>query len=110
MTPAFDVVVLCAGAAGMAAAFVGANEGLRVLLIEKTAQVGGTTSRSAGTAWIPGNFSMSEAEARADIDDARLYLDTLVGERSPAALREQFLRQAAPMLRYLHEHSAVRFQ
>jgi hypothetical protein len=106
----FDAVVLGAGAAGMTFTIVAAQEGLRVLLIEKTAQVGGTTSRAAGTAWIPGNFSMSESEARADIDAARVYLDTLVGERSHAALREQFLRHGAAMLRYMHEHSAVRFQ
>jgi 3-oxosteroid 1-dehydrogenase len=77
----YDVVVLGAGAAGMTAALVAAtaSKGLRVLLVERAAQVGGSTSRSAGTLWIPGNFSMDAAEARADIDAARLYLDTLVG-------------------------------
>jgi len=108
----YDVVVLGAGAAGMTAALVAAtaSKGLRVLLVERAAQVGGSTSRSAGTLWIPGNFSMDAAEARADIDAARLYLDTLVGERSSSELREQFLRSGPAMLRYLQEHSAVRFQ
>src|SRR5438552_3540456 len=94
----------------MTAAFVAATERLRVLLLEKTSQVGGTTSRSAGTAWVPGNFTMSDDAARADIDAARVYLDTLVATRSRRELREQFLRHGPAMLRYLLEHSAVRFQ
>jgi hypothetical protein len=106
----YDVIVLGAGAAGMTAAFVAATEGLSVLLVERAAQVGGSTSRSAGTLWIPGNFSMDEAEARADVDAARQYLDALVGERSRAELREQFLRSGPAMLRYLQQHSVVHFQ
>jgi len=106
----YDVVVLGAGAAGMTAALVAATEGLSVLLVERAAQVGGTTSRSAGTLWIPGNFSMDEAEARADVEEARLYLDALVGEHSRAELREHFLRSGPAMLRYLQQHSVVSFQ
>ena len=80
----------------MTAACVAATEGLRVMLVEKTPFAGGTTSRSAGTAWIPGNFSMSGDAARADIDAARLYLDTLVGERS----RRELLDSVERMNRY----------
>ena len=53
----FDVIVLGAGAAGMAAAAVAGTEGLRVCLLEKAAQVGGTTAWSGGMVWIP--FSKS---------------------------------------------------
>lgn len=106
----YDVVVLGAGAAGMTAALVAATEGLRVLLLERSDQVGGSTSRSAGTLWIPGNFSMDAESARADVDAARMYLDHLVGDRSPRFLREQFLHSGPAMLEYLAAHSAVRFQ
>jgi 3-oxosteroid 1-dehydrogenase len=106
----YDVVVLGAGAGGMTAALVAATEGLRVLLVERTAQVGGSTSRSAGTLWIPGNFSMNKTEALADVEAARLYLDTVVGDRSRTGLREQFLRSGPEMLRYLQKHSVVHFQ
>ena len=44
----YDVIVIGAGAGGMTAAAVAAAEGLRVLVIEKTAFVGGTTARSEG--------------------------------------------------------------
>jgi succinate dehydrogenase/fumarate reductase flavoprotein subunit len=51
----YDVVVLGAGAGGMTAACVAAAEGLRVVLIEKSPFVGGTTAVSGGMVWIPAN-------------------------------------------------------
>ncbi|MGH9435829.1 MAG: FAD-binding protein, partial [Terriglobia bacterium] len=45
----YDLVVLGAGAGGMTAALVGALEGLRTLLVEKTDQIGGTTAFSSGS-------------------------------------------------------------
>ncbi|WP_415833794.1 FAD-binding protein, partial [Kerstersia similis] len=50
-----DLLVFGAGAGGMTAALVGALSGLKVLLCEKTGQVGGNTSTSGGTTWVPGN-------------------------------------------------------
>src|SRR5205085_5918866 len=50
-----DVLIFGAGMGGMTAALVASLEGLDVLLCEKTDQVGGTTSTSAGTVWIPGS-------------------------------------------------------
>ena len=40
----FDVAVVGAGGAGMAAALFAALEGRRVLLVERTSHVGGTTA------------------------------------------------------------------
>ena len=51
----YDLVVLGAGAGGMTAALVGAIEGMRTLVVERTGRVGGTTARSSGTVWIPDN-------------------------------------------------------
>ena len=50
-----DLLIAGAGPAGMTAALVASLEGLDVLICEKTDQVGGTGSTSAGTLWIPGN-------------------------------------------------------
>jgi glycine/D-amino acid oxidase-like deaminating enzyme len=105
----YDVVVLGAGGAGMTAAFVAAHEGARVLVLEKTAYVGGTTSRSAGTLWVPGNPFMPEADARDDVEAARRYLDALIGERGDSRLRDQFLRHGPRMVRYLQLHGGVQF-
>ena len=50
----FDVVVVGAGGAGLGAALFAALDGAKVLLVERTGQVGGTTALSAGTTWVPG--------------------------------------------------------
>ena len=49
----YDVVVIGAGAAGMAAALFAAIENKKVLLVEHTEYVGGTSALSAATIWIP---------------------------------------------------------
>ena len=56
-----DVLVFGAGAAGMTAALIAHHEGLDVLLCEKTDAVGGITSTSGGTTWVPAIRSMISA-------------------------------------------------
>ena len=56
---AFDIAVLGAGAGGMAAAVFAALEGRRVLLVERTEYLGGTSALSAATAWVPGTWPVT---------------------------------------------------
>ncbi len=105
----FDLVVLGSGAGGMTAALVGSLEGLQVLLIEKSDQVGGTTAYSSGTVWVPNNAQQREL----GVDDraaASAYLDALVGDRMDRRLREAFLAAAPVMLDYLAERTDVAFR
>ena len=57
-----DLLIAGAGPAGMTAALVASLEGLDVLLCEKSDQVGGTGSTSAGTLWTPGNAQSKAAD------------------------------------------------
>jgi NADPH-dependent 2,4-dienoyl-CoA reductase/sulfur reductase-like enzyme len=75
-----DLLIAGAGPAGMAAALVAALEGLDVLLCEKSDQVGGTGSTSAGTLWIPGNSQSRAAGFSDNAEQADIYLSALVGE------------------------------
>ena len=50
-----DLLVVGSGAGGLAAAMVAAKHGAKVLLVEKGAQLGGTTATSGGVLWIPDN-------------------------------------------------------
>lgn len=93
----------------MTAALVGMLEGLQVLLVEKTDQVGGTTAFSSGAVWIPGNPQQASIGISGDMDAARKYLDALVGCRAERPLREMFLAAGPEMLRYLEERTDVRF-
>ena len=103
-----DVLVVGAGAAGMTAALVGALEGLDVLLCEKSAQVGGTSATSAGTIWVPGTRQAREAGFTDGIDDARRYLDAVIGTAADDR-RKAFLQTGPDVVDYLDRKSDVKF-
>ena len=75
----FDVVVLGAGAGGMAAAVVAATEGLKVCLLEKTEHVGGTTAWSGGMVWAPLSSPAQKSTGFKDTTrDVARYLEGVV--------------------------------
>jgi len=108
-----DLLVLGSGAAGLGAAVVAADEGLSVLVLEKTEWLGGTTAYSAGTCWIPGHRMMADPDG--DVAAASRYLDALVGDKAPRELREAYLAAGPRMLdrlgrigvRFLHSATVV---
>ena len=106
----YDAIVLGAGAAGMTAAAVAAAEGLRVLLIEKSAQVGGTTAVSGGMVWIPANAKMAEAGIADTAEQARLYLRHSVPGSFNEHLRATFLASADAAIAYLERKTSVRLK
>ncbi len=81
----------------MFGAYAAASRGLRTLVVEKTEWVGGTTAYSGAGLWLPGNAAEVRAGIEGGSETARPYLDAIVGDDSPAALREAFL-QAGPRL------------
>src|SRR2546423_8892944 len=103
-----DVLIFGAGMGGMSAAVVASLEGLDVLLCEKTDQVGGQTSTSAGTVWIPGSNQAVRDGVPDSIDDARRFLAAEIGPRAEA-VREAFLAAGPAALDYLEARSAVKF-
>jgi succinate dehydrogenase/fumarate reductase flavoprotein subunit len=106
----YDLVVLGAGAAGMTAALVAAIQGARVLLLESTPKIGGTSARSSGTVWIPDNPDMRRAGIPGDAAAASTYLDALVGEKADRALRQAFLEAGPAMIAYLEERAGFEFR
>jgi len=100
-----DLVVVGAGAGGMAAAITGALRGLRVALLEKAPVVGGTTALSAGSLWVP-NSHHSPAGVD-DVGQARRYLEATVGARLRPELCETFLARGPEMVRVFEQHTAV---
>jgi succinate dehydrogenase/fumarate reductase flavoprotein subunit len=105
-----DVIVLGGGAAGMTAAALAAAGGLDVLLIEKAAQVGGTTAISGGMVWVPGNTKTAAAGRPDSLDAARRYLVQTVPGDHNLAVREAFLANAPRMVDALEARTSVRLQ
>lgn len=104
-----DLLVVGSGAAGMTAAIVAANEGLRVLVLEKADVVGGSTAYSGGVCWVPG----SHLARHAGVDDSRektlTYLRACLGERFDEERLCGYLDLAAEAIEYLESRSEVRF-
>ena len=104
-----DLLIAGAGPAGMTAALVASLEGLDVLICEKTDQVGGTGSTSAGTLWIPGNTQSKAAGFNDNPAEAERYLDALIPNPANRPLRTAFLETGPKAIDYLSEKTDVQF-
>jgi succinate dehydrogenase/fumarate reductase flavoprotein subunit len=104
-----DLLIFGAGAAGMTAALIAHHEGLKVLVCEKTDAVGGITSTSGGTTWVPGTQLSVDAGVPDSVDDARRFLQSVVGERGGDEAREAFLQSGPLAIDELQRISDVRF-
>ena len=104
-----DLLVIGAGAAGMTAALVGALEGLKVILCEKSEMVGGTTSTSAGSVWIPGSRQSKKAGVPDSIASAKTYLAGMLPEGTSDERLSAFLASGPAVLDYLERRTGVVF-
>lgn len=106
----FDLVVIGAGGAGLSAAVYAGIAGARVLVVESTAHVGGTTAWSAGTTWIPGTELAAQVNRDDTLEAAARFLDLAVGSQAPAALRRAFLAHGAEAVATMQRHSHLRYR
>jgi succinate dehydrogenase/fumarate reductase flavoprotein subunit len=91
----------------MTAALVAALEGRRVILAEASDQVGGTTSTSAGTLWMPGNRHGVRTGHPDSVQHAAMYFEALIGPDDERGRRQAFLDTASESLEYLERRSWV---
>ncbi|MCI5109438.1 MAG: FAD-dependent oxidoreductase [Marivita sp.] len=106
----YDVVVIGAGAGGLAAATFAALQGVRTLLVESTDYVGGTSAYSAGTVWAPNTRLAATVGAEDSPETVLRYLDNAVGNRSPRALREAFVANAPAAIHTLMDCTKTQFR
>ena len=106
----FDVVVIGAGGAGMSSALFATLKGARVLLVESTEYLGGTTALSAGTTWVPGTDKGLKVEPRDTLERAKTFLNNAVGERAEQALRDAFIDNGHKAIALLEAQTDVNYQ
>ncbi|MEY2654004.1 MAG: hypothetical protein RLZZ524_1032, partial [Pseudomonadota bacterium] len=107
---AFDLVVIGAGGAGLSAALHAAIDGARVLLVERSDRVGGTTAWSAGTTWIPCTRHARTVPGEDTLEQAATYLDQVVGHHADPALRQAFLAHGAEAVERFERHTDVHYR
>lgn len=104
-----DVLVVGSGAGGLASAVCAAHRGLRTLVVEKEPVFGGTTARSGGWMWIPGNAPAR----RAGIDDsaakARTYLEHETGAHFDEARVDAFLEAGPKAVDFFERETRLQF-
>ncbi|GAY16778.1 3-ketosteroid-delta-1-dehydrogenase [Mycobacterium sp. shizuoka-1] len=101
-----DLLVVGSGT-GLAAALAAHERGMSVLVVEKSAHVGGSTARSGGALWLPASPVIAECGGVDTARRAQTYLDAVVAgsaapERSAAYVTHlpatvEMLRRTTPM-------------
>jgi len=108
----FDVVVIGSGAAGLSAALAAAVHGARVLVLEKSPLLGGTTAMSGGCIWVPGHHHMARLGVADSREAALSYIRAVSPEgwhNTEEPLWAAFVDHAPAMLRFVEAHTPLRF-
>lgn len=109
MVNEFDVIVVGAGAGGMAAAVSAAKHGASVIVVEKDSVLGGATARSGGVLWIPCH-PLSQRDSTGDsIEKATAYLRGEAGKHFDAQKVQAFLQNGPRMVEWFQRETAVQF-
>jgi 3-oxosteroid 1-dehydrogenase len=102
----YDFVVVGSGGGSMCAGLVLRQAGKSVLILEKTALVGGTTARSGGVMWIPNNRFMKRDGVPDSKQQATSYMDAVIGDHNDTpgatrARREAYIDNGPAMVDFL---------
>lgn len=108
-----DVVVVGSGAAGLSAALAAAVDGAKVIVLEKSHWLGGTTAMSAAGTWVPANHHMLAAGIADSAEETLAYLRATAPPgwaETEDELWQALAENAAPMLRFVEDHTPLVFE
>lgn len=109
----YDVLVIGSGSAACSAALRAAKGGLKVLVIEKSEWLGGTSAMSGAGVWIPANHVAAKAGIADSREDALAYLRAVAPdgwEQKEDALWGAFAKAAPDMLHFLSGNTPLDFR
>jgi succinate dehydrogenase/fumarate reductase flavoprotein subunit len=105
----YDVVVVGSGAGALTGAYLAARDGLRTVVVEKTALLGGTSAYSGGACWLPGSAAQQRADLPDSTSSAREYLGALLGDDQKDR-QQAFLTQAPVLVDTLEQDPLLTFE
>lgn len=105
----YDLVVVGSGAAALTAAATAAHNGLSVIILEKSALLGGTSAVSGGMLWVVENHYAKEAGSDDSIAEGRAYVEAVARGRGRPELLDATLEYGPEMLRFVADELGVRF-
>lgn len=104
-----DLVVVGSGAAGLMAALSAAVAGAKVLVLERSPLIGGTSAISGGQIWSPLNALMERAGAADDRGEALDYLSRVTLGAVGEERLSRYLEASPALLECLEAWTELRF-
>ncbi|HYC80428.1 MAG TPA: FAD-dependent oxidoreductase [Solirubrobacterales bacterium] len=105
----YDAVLVGAGIGSLAAAIRLTEAGLRPVVVEKSATVGGATAYSGGVVWAPGNHRMRAKGIEDSATEAMTYLESVARGRWDRELASAYVDGIGWILEWLEEVSPLRW-
>ena len=108
-----DVVVVGTGASGLAAALAASVDGAKVVVLEKSHVLGGTTAMSAAGTWVPSNHHMLAAGIGDSPAETLEYLRATAPpgwQESEDELWRALAEESPRMLRFVEDKTRLRFE
>lgn len=99
----YDVIIIGSGAGGLMAAIKAAKSSLRVLLIEKRHEFGGSSAMSGGTIWVPNCHVSKKIGIKDSFEEALTYMETVIGEEGPWTSKERKIAYIENINEIMHE-------
>ncbi len=103
-----EVLVIGAGAAGLAAALAAHEGGARVTVVDKGERLGGTAAISGGIVWVANNPQMEAAGLGDSADEALAYFGALDHGEMDADVLAAFVREGPAALAFLDAAGALK--
>ena len=108
-----DVIVVGSGAAGLSAALAASADGAKVVILEKSHVLGGTTAMSAAGTWVPANHHMLAAGIEDSPEETLTYIRATAPpgwEKDEGELWQALSEESPKMLRFVEDETPLVFE